>query len=300
MAILQTMLLELERAQGRRNLTSEELEFKKSIKSKLVGMAVIQKSKAKQHSRLTWIRHGDTNSRLFHICANARRKQNFISAIQDGDRIAVSQSDKDNVAFQFFSQSIGTPKPRSLALNWEALGYEQFDLDSLDSPFTEQEISLVIKEMPSMKAPGPDGFIGLFYKKCWNVIKYDLMEAVQAFYNHRTSKLNLLNEANIILLRKKQEASSMADYRPISLINSVVKIITKILASRLAPKLDNVVSNAQNAFIRKRCIHGNFIYAQKVIQTLHKKNNPAFSSSWTSPRPLILLVGPIYWKYYRH
>jgi len=35
MAILQTMLLELERAQGRRNLTSEELEFKKSIKSKL-------------------------------------------------------------------------------------------------------------------------------------------------------------------------------------------------------------------------------------------------------------------------
>ena len=82
------------------------------------------------------------------------------------------------------------------------------------------------------------------------------MEAVQAFYNHRTSKLNLLNEANIILLRKKQEASSMADYRPISLINSVVKIITKILASRLAPKLDNVVSNAQNAFIRKRCIHG--------------------------------------------
>jgi len=201
--------------------------------------------------------------------------QNFISAIQDGDRIAVSQSDKDNVAFQFFSQSIGTPKPRSLALNWEALGYEQFDLDSLDSPFTEQEISLVIKEMPSMKAPGPDGFIGLFYKKCWNVIKYDLMEAVQAFYNHRTSKLNLLNEANIILLRKKQEASSMADYRPISLINSVVKIITKILASRLAPKLDNMVSNAQNAFIRKRCIHGNFIYARKVIQTLHKKNNPA-------------------------
>jgi hypothetical protein len=143
----------------------------------------------------------------------------------------VSQSDKDNVAFQFFSQSIGTPKPRSLALNWEALGYEQFDLDSGFTIHGAGNISSH-KEMPSMKAPRPDGFIGLFYKKCWNVIKYDLMEAVQAFYNHGTSNLHLLNEANIILLLKKQEASSMADYMPLSLINNVVKIITKILASR--------------------------------------------------------------------
>jgi hypothetical protein len=85
----------------------------------------------------------------------------------------------------------------------------------------------------------------------------------------------MLNKANIILLRKKEEAAVMGDYRPISLINSVAKNITKILATCLAPHLDNLVSNAQNAFIRKRCIRDNFIYAQRVIQTLHKKNKPA-------------------------
>jgi hypothetical protein len=69
----------------------------------------------------------------------------------------------------------------------------------VDRPLTEEEIELVIKEMPSEKAPSPDGFIGLFYKKYWTIIKEDLIHATY-FYSHRTAKLNLINAANIVLL----------------------------------------------------------------------------------------------------
>jgi hypothetical protein len=41
------------------------------------------------------------------------------------------------------------------------------------------------------------------------------------------------------------------------------------------PHMNSLVSNAQNAFIKKRCIHDNFIYAQRVIQLLHKKKQLA-------------------------
>jgi hypothetical protein len=68
--------------------------------------------------------------------------------------------------------------------------------------------------------------------------------AIEGFYNHKTAKLHLLNEANIILLCKKLDASQMSDYKPISLINSVQKIITKAMATRLAPHLDSLLSNA--------------------------------------------------------
>jgi hypothetical protein len=61
----------------------------------------------------------------------------------------------------------------------------------------------------------------------------------------------------------------MADYRPISLINSITKIITKLLATR--SHTNQLVSQAQNAFIKKRYIHDNFLYVQTVIQMLHKK-----------------------------
>jgi retron-type reverse transcriptase len=39
--------------------------------------------------------------------------------------------------------------------------------------------------------------------------------------------------------------------------------------------MNELVSQAQNAFIKKRCIHDNFLYVQRVIQFLHKKKQPA-------------------------
>jgi exonuclease III len=75
MAIVQVVLLELEKAQERRSLTTEELEFRKLLKAKSVGMAAVQKAKARQHSRLTWIKDGDSNTRLFHILCKCKKEK---------------------------------------------------------------------------------------------------------------------------------------------------------------------------------------------------------------------------------
>ena len=39
-----------------------------------------------------------------------------------------------------------------------------------------------LKEMPKEKAPGPDGYITLFYLKCWQTIKKDLLEAFNTLH----------------------------------------------------------------------------------------------------------------------
>jgi hypothetical protein len=164
-AILQIVLLELEKAQERRMLTAEEMEFKNFLKSRSVGMAAVQKAKARQHSRFTWIREGDSNTRLFQIYANTRRKKTFISALQNEEGIAISQQDKTKVAVEYSSKAVGTSMMRSKHINWDASGYTPFNLGDLDSPFTMQELSGIVKSLPNEKAPGPDGFIGVFYKK---------------------------------------------------------------------------------------------------------------------------------------
>jgi hypothetical protein len=62
----------------------------------------------------------------------------------------------------------------------------------------------------------------------------------------------LLNLANITLLPKKANASRIIDFQPISLIHSFTKIFAKLLANRLAPRLDSLVSKCQSAFIKKK------------------------------------------------
>jgi len=247
----------------------------RSLKARSLGLATLIKSRAKQHSRLRWIRQGDANTNFFHLHANLRRKKHFIRELQSVTGTVLAQQDKEEVAYNFFNSLLGVaPSARPYSLDWAALGYETVDLSDLDAPFTDDEIKKIVQLIPSQRAPGPDGYIGLFYKSCWDIVKGDLVEALHGFYNLRTTKLHLANEANIVLLPKKDNALQLTDFRPISLINSLAKIITKALAERLAPKLGRLVSRSQNAFIKGRCIHDNFLYVQRVIRKLHKSKSP--------------------------
>jgi hypothetical protein len=102
-----------------------------------------------------------------------------------------------------------------------------------------------------------------------------------------------LSGANIALLSKKDGAEDVSDFRPISLIHAIAKIIFKVLALRLGPFMNDLVSNAQSALIKRRSIHDNFLYVQNLAKRSIKARLRHFYSSLTSIRPLILLDGNI-------
>lgn len=85
----------------------------------------------------------------------------------------------------------------------------------------------------------------------------------------------LVNSANVVLIPKKEGAECIADYRPISLIHGVVKLISKTLANRLQPFMNSVVSHAQSAFIKKRSIHDNFMYVRNLARKFHQTRKPS-------------------------
>jgi hypothetical protein len=123
--------------------------------------------------------------------------------------------------------------------------------------------------------PGPDGFTGIFFKKCWGIIKYDVMRAIESFGDLHVQSFHWLNSANIAFLPKKEGAEEVADFRLISLIHAIAKIIAKMLAIRLAPFMNELVSNAQSAFIKKRSIHDNFLYVKNLATKFNKAKIPA-------------------------
>ena len=131
-----------------------------------------------------------------------------------------------------------------------------------------------MKDIAAEKAPGPDGFIGVYYKASWEIIKEDVLAAINFFFSRHDQHFNLLNTAHIVLLPKKEDASRVGDFRPISLSHSVTKLISKLLANRLSSDLDKMISRAQSAFIKKRSIQDNFLYTQNLIRELHRTKRP--------------------------
>ena len=106
------------------------------------------------------------------------------------------------------------------------------DLSSLILPISRAEIDKVIKLIPNDKALGPDGFNGLFLKKCWPIIKESFYTLCDDFFVGNLD-LESINNSFITLVPKVNNPETVNDFRPISLLNTSIKLLTKILAERL-------------------------------------------------------------------
>jgi retron-type reverse transcriptase len=118
--------------------------------------------------------------------------------------------------------------------------------------------------MASDKAPGPDGFNGMFLKKCWDIIKEDIYTLCFDFFNGSLS-LEAINFSFITLVPKVHNPTSTNDFRPISLLNCVLKIITKLLADRLQTKIISLIHKNQYGFIKTRTIQDCLAWAYEYI-----------------------------------
>jgi hypothetical protein len=93
-----------------------------------------------------------------------------------------------------------------------ALNIQAHDLQSLDGLFTEEEVWVMIKEMPSDRAPGWDGFNVSFYQAAWPVIKGDVMAGLLKLVVGNGRGFARLNRALVTLIPKRQDALEVGDY----------------------------------------------------------------------------------------
>ncbi|KAJ1383973.1 Ribonuclease H-like superfamily [Sesbania bispinosa] len=103
----------------------------------------------------------------------------------------------------------------------------------LEAPVSEQEIKKVVDSLGSLKAPGPYGFNGLFYKTHWSTIRDDVCKAINQFFLDG-SLPGAINETVVALVPKIQNPESINQYRPISCCNFFSKVC---LLSPNAPPL---------------------------------------------------------------
>lgn len=122
----------------------------------------------------------------------------------------------------------------------------------LDTPLTITELHKALLLMPNNKSPGPDGFPAEFYKHFWNILFPLFDRLVKEIKN--TSEIPLhMNTASIsIILKPDKDPTQPTSYRPLSLMNRDLKIITKALASRIEIITSILIHPDQTGFIKKR------------------------------------------------
>ena len=94
----------------------------------------------------------------------------------------------------------------------------------LIKPITEEEIQRALFQMNPYKAPGSDGFGALFFQKFWPLFKDRLCLAIQHFFC-TGELLKQFNHTFIALIPKVDNPNVPSHFRPISLYNTLYKII---------------------------------------------------------------------------
>ncbi|RVW95784.1 LINE-1 retrotransposable element ORF2 protein [Vitis vinifera] len=221
-----------DRVESDRSLTERESELKTEAKEAFKNWVLLEETHWRQSSRELWLREGDKNTGFFHRMANAHRRNNSMDKIKiNGRWLEEEREVREGVvnAFQQLLSEDQSWKSDIEGLQLKSLNHAE--AEGLEQPFTEAEIHLALMGMNGDKAPGPDGFTVAF----WPV------------------------------LLGKGGAEDLGDFRPISLLGGVYKLLAKVLSNRIKEVLDKVVSPDQNAFVKGRQILDASLIANEVI-----------------------------------
>ncbi|GJS88232.1 RNA-directed DNA polymerase, eukaryota, partial [Tanacetum coccineum] len=147
-------------------------------------------------------------------------------------------------------------------------------MEDLERSVSRDEIRRAVWSCGDNKSPGPDGFTFEFFKKYWDCIGSDFCEAVEYFFVNSSFSKGC-NSSFVALIPKVMDAKFVNDFRPISLIGSVYKVVTKVLANRLAPVIADLISDTQSAFVAGRQILDGPFILDEILHWCKRKNKKA-------------------------
>jgi len=230
-------------------LTTNEILQRKVARDDWSKFTLMEEISWRQKSRALWLREGDRNIKFFHRMANLHRKFNHLSrVVVDGVQYEVFHEMKaaihDFYKYLFTEPEPWRPKVDGLCLPVLRVG----DKESLQRAFTEEEVVKALFYCCGDKAPGPDGMSMAFLQSNWDTVRLEVMGMFSEFFSSGKF-VRSLNATFIGLIPKKANAENIRDFRPISLVGCIYKLLSKVLALRLRGVIGDLTSENQNAFV---------------------------------------------------
>ena len=239
-----------------------------AVKNKLETEDLYKSKGAQIRSRTKYIEEGERNTKFFLNLEKSRSNSNTITRLTCGsestcDENKILEEIRNKFKSRYNNSSLGYETVSNLldeyVSNIELPTISEDGKQLCDEKISEREVAKSVKLMNDNSAPGSDGLPAEFYKVFWSRIKCPLLACYHdSFVNHLLPDSQKLGVISLLHKGKDLAADNLDNWRPISLLNVDLKIISKVLSLRMDKVIDQLIGSQQVGFMKGRdisCLH---------------------------------------------
>ena len=211
-------------------------------------------------SKANWYDKGEKSNKFFLNLHSLKRSQKLITNIKDGNKEFKGHAEVTLGIRSFYEDLY----KKNININNSENGsfYDECPkLSDSNREHMEKEISLkelydaLVSCKPS--APGPDGIPYEIYKSFWRIIGPVVLDSWKYSIEVGTLPPSHLESSIVLLPKEGKDCGDVKNWRPITLSNCDLKIVTKALSSKMANVLDQIIVNSQTAYVPGRSVSDN-------------------------------------------
>ena len=266
----------IKRQERSNNGNTRDIENYLLAKEKLKQLELKDLEAIKIKTKARFLEEGERSTRYFYSLEKSRQASQTIHLLTKDNLDTISEPQdllKETHSFYkaLFTAEACDERARNQFLNCDIPRLPEKARESCEGVVTEEELTNAVKAMENNKSPGFDGLTTNFYKHFWPLLGAELTRVYN--YSFNNGLLTVSQRRGIItLLFKKGDRTQLKNWRPVTLLNTDYKILTRALANRLQQVLPLIVSSDQTASIKGRTIHDNTRLLNDVISYANEKN----------------------------
>jgi len=238
-----------------------------NIEKELELLNKVENEGIRLRSKCLYYEQGEKSTKFFHSLEKRNQESKHIKVLLDENNIeikGVKNILKEEVRFykDLYKSNIHNTNRieiegiYNIFFKDTKIGMEN-DITDISNCFNESEIKDIIDSIQNGKSPGSDGLPIEFYKKFWPHIKTYVLNSYKDIWKNK--HLGISQRQGIISLipKKNKDPKKLTNWRPITLLNTDYKILTKYIAEYMKNYLTDIINYNQKGFLSNRFIGEN-------------------------------------------
>lgn len=229
-------------------------------------------------SRMRYEEGDEGNIKIFKDKENSNNNNTHINSVINTNNEIID--DKDKIIEEigkfytelYTTQDVDTTHIKQYINNAHLNKLGNEDKNKLHKFITKTECLIAIKEFENNKSPGIDGISKEFYLTFWDILADDITDVINNIY--LKGELNNSMKQAIITLHYKGKGDHrlLKNWRPISLLCTDYKIISKVISNRLKTVTHKLISELQTGAGKDKSILDNLINIDSIINYMELKH----------------------------